>query len=172
MRGAAGLRYDWCMVSLLDRPDRSGLIANIAIALGIVLALNGLIFGLGWQGSSAHTPSFVPPAAVIGGVWVVLFLFMALARWELNRGAAQRSDKAGLIVLFIGCAAYPFYTAGLSSDIVGEAANLALLVLTGQLATSYARRLPRAAAWLVPLLLWLSFASVAQGLTLATIFGK
>ena len=167
MRGAAGLRYDWCMVSLLDRPDRSGLIANIAIALGIVLALNGLIFGLGWQGSSAHTPSFVPPAAVIGGVWVVLFLFMALARWELNRGAAQRSDKAGLIVLFIGCAAYPFYTGGLKSEFVGEGGNVALLLLTGWLAARYLRRVPRAAAWLVPLFLWLSFASIAGAFTLA-----
>jgi tryptophan-rich sensory protein len=159
------------MVSLLDRPDRSGLVANLGVALTIVVILNALIFGLGWQDTSAYTPRFVPPPAVIGSVWVALFAFMACARWELNRAAARRIDKAGLIVLFVGCAAYPLYTAGLRSELVGEAANIALLTLTGQLAVRYARRIPRAAAWLVPLFLWLSFASFAVGFALATGFG-
>ncbi len=172
MRGAAGLRYHRGMVSLLDRPDRPGLVANLGVALAIVLILNALIFGLGWQATSAYVPRFVPPPAVIGCVWVVLFAFMACARWELNRAAALRIDKVGLIVLFVGCAAYPFYTAGLQSELVGEAGNVTLLVLTGRLAMRYACRMPRAAAWLAPLLLWLSFASVAGGFTLATGLNK
>jgi tryptophan-rich sensory protein len=89
------------------------------------------------------------------------------ARWELNRGGATRVDKAGLIVVFVFCAAYPFYTAGLRSDIIGKAANVTLMLLAAGLAVRLARRIPRATAWLVPLVLWLAFASVAGGLTLA-----
>jgi len=159
------------MVSLLDRADRSGLVANVGVALTIVVILNALIFGLGWQATSVHAPSFVPPPVVIGCVWIVLFAFMAFARWELNRAAALRIDKAALALLFFGCATYPLYTAGLKSELVGEAGNVALLVLAGQLALRYARRVPRAAAWLVPLILWLSFASVAGGFTLVKSVG-
>jgi tryptophan-rich sensory protein len=155
------------MFSLLDRPDRSGLIANVAGALTIVVILNALIFGLGWAAASVRAPRFVPPPIVIGLVWVALFACMALARWELNRATSARSDKAGLIVLFALCAAYPFYTAGLKSDVVGEVGNVSLLLLTGWLAARYVRRVPRATAWLVPLVLWLSFASTAGAFTLA-----
>jgi tryptophan-rich sensory protein len=160
------------MVSLLDRPDRSGLIANIAVALAIVLSLNALIFGLGWEATSAHAPRFVPPPVVIGLVWVALFVCIALARWELNRATAARIDKAGVIVLFALCAAYPLYTAGLKSDLAGEAGNVALLILTGRIAVGCARRAPRAAAWLAPLFVWLSFAAVAGAFTLAPNSGK
>jgi len=155
------------MFSLLDRPDRSGLIANVAGALTIVVILNALIFGLGWEGTSRRAPAFVPAPIVIGIVWLALFPCMALARWELNRGRALRVDKAGLIAIFALCSTYPFYTAGLNSDIVGEAANVTLMLLAGGLAARYARRIPRATAWLVPLVLWLSFASVAGAFTLA-----
>jgi tryptophan-rich sensory protein len=159
------------MISLLDRPDRSGLIANVAGALTVVIILNALIFGLGWEGTSPHAPPFVPPPIVIGVVWLALFPCMALARWELNRAMAKRADKAGIIAVFALCSTYPFYTAGLNNDVVGEAANVTLVLLAGGLAARYARRIPRAAAWLVPLVLWLSFAAVAGAFTL-TPFGK
>lgn len=155
------------MLSLLDRPDRRGLIANVAGALAVVVILNALIFGLGWAGTSAHAPPWVPPPIVIGIVWFALFACMALARWELNRGSAEQADKAGLIVVFALCSTYPFYTAGLNSDVVGEAANVTLMLLASGLALRYAPRIPRASAWLVPLVLWLSFASVAGAFTLA-----
>ncbi len=90
----------------------------------------------------------------------------SLARWELNRATAERADKAGVIAIFALCAAYPFYTGGLNNDVVGEAANVALLLLAAGLAARYARRIPRATAWLVPLALWLTFASVAGAFTL------
>jgi tryptophan-rich sensory protein len=155
------------MIALLDRPDRSGLIANVASALVIVVVLNALIFGLGWEENSLRAPAFLPPPIVIGIVWLGLFPCMALARWELNRGMAGRADKAGLVVVFVLCAAYPFYTAGLNSDIVGETANVGILLLAAGLAARYVRRIPRATAWLVPLVLWLGFASVAGAFTLA-----
>jgi tryptophan-rich sensory protein len=155
------------MVSLLDRTDRAGLVANVAGALIVVIALNALIFALGWETLSPRAPAFVPPPIVIAVVWLALFPCMALARWELNRRAATRVDKAGLIVVFLLCAAYPFYTAGLRSDIIGEAANVTLMLLAAGSAVRFARRIPRATAWLVPLVLWLAFASVAGGLTVA-----
>ena len=155
------------MIALLDRPDRSGLIANVACALTIGVVLNALIFGLGWEGPSRRAPAFLPPPVVIGAVWLALFPCMALARWELNRGMAERADKAGLILVFALCSTYPFYTAGLHSDLVGEVANVSLTLLAIGLAARYARRTPRAGAWLVPLVLWLGFASIAGAFTLA-----
>jgi len=155
------------MISLLDRPDRSGLIANVAGALTIVVVLNALIFGLGWAGTSRRAPAFLPPPVVIGIVWLALFPCMALARWELNRAIAPRADKAGIFAIFLLCSTYPFYTGGLNSDVVGEAANVSLMLLAGGLVARYARRSPRASAWLVPLVLWLCFASVAGAFALA-----
>jgi tryptophan-rich sensory protein len=156
------------MLSLLDRSDRPGLVANVAGALGIVLLLNGLIFGLGWQGPSGYVPAFLPPPIVIGLVWLGLFPCMALSRWELNRAKARSSDKAGLVVVFALCATYPFYTGGLRGDLIGEVANVTLLLMAATLVIRYnRRRMPRAAAWIVPLVFWLGFASVAQGLAVA-----
>ncbi len=155
------------MISLLDRPDRAGLIANVTGALTIVILLNAIIFGFGWGGTSARAPAFLPPPIVIGIVWLALFPCLACARWELNRSGARRTDKAALIVLFALCSAYPFYTAGLSSDVIGEAANVTLTLLAAGLAATYVPRIPRAGAWLVPLVLWLSFASVAGAFALS-----
>jgi tryptophan-rich sensory protein len=155
------------MVSPLDRPDRVGLITNVGVALAIVLVLEGLIFSLGWAATSARSPRFLPPPIVIGAVWIALFPCMALARWELNRAMSVGSDKAGLIALFMLCATYPLYTAGLSNDLVGEVANVSLCVLAGWLAAHYRRRVPRATAWLVPLVLWLCFASIAGAYNVA-----
>jgi tryptophan-rich sensory protein len=168
MRGAVEVRYTRDMLSLLDRPDRRGLLANVAGALGIVMLLNGLIFGLGWEGPSGYVPSFLPPPIVIGLVWIGLFPCMALSRWELNRAKARSSDKAGIVVVFALCATYPFYTGGLKGDLIGEVANVTLFIMAATLVIRYTRhRIPRAAAWIVPLLFWLGFASVAQGLAVA-----
>ncbi len=117
--------------------------------------------------TSPRAPAFLPPPIVIGIVWLALFPCMALARWELNRAAAKRADKAGVIAIFALCATYPFYTAGLNDDLVGEAANVTLMLFAAGLAARYACRIPRAAGWLVPLVLWLTFASVAGAFTLA-----
>jgi tryptophan-rich sensory protein len=154
------------MLSLLDRSDRFGLIANVGGALVIVVILNALIFALGWGTTPVRAPAFLPPPIVIGTVWLILFGCMALARWELNRAMAPRSGKAPLIALFTLCATYPFYTAGLQNDVIGEAANVTLVLFAGSLAACYARRVPRATAWLVPLVLWLAFASVAGAFAL------
>jgi tryptophan-rich sensory protein len=92
---------------------------------------------------------------------------MALSRWELNRVNGSRLEKTGLIVLFSLCALYPFYTGGLQSDLIGEIANVALEAVALGLGARYVRHAPRAAVWLVPLCLWLGFASLAGGITLA-----
>jgi tryptophan-rich sensory protein len=167
MRDVTGMRYDGCMISLLDRPDRSGLIANIGVALAIVVILNALIFGIGWQATSARAPSFLPPPVVIGLIWVALFTCMACARWELNRAMAARADKTVLLALFGLCATYPLYTGGLNNDLIGEIGNVTLFLLSGSLVARHIRRAPRATAWLVPLFAWLGFASVAGAFTLA-----
>jgi len=171
LRDASDPGYECRMLPILDRPDRRGLVANVAAAVIIVGILNGLIFGLGWQANSQDAPGFLPPPIVIGLVWCALFPCMALARWELNRVNGTRLDKSWMIVLFLACAFYPFYTAGLNNDLIGEVANISIEVIAVGLAARYIGRAPRATAWLVPLCLWLGFASVAGGFTLARSIG-
>jgi tryptophan-rich sensory protein len=155
------------MAALLDRADARGLIANVTGATLLVLLLNGLIFSLGWQDRSPSAPAFLPPPIVIALVWLGLFPCMACARWELNRATTGRVEKVSLLVLFALCATYPLYTGGLRSDVVGETANVALCLMTLGLIVRYRRSAPRAAVFLIPLALWLAFASVAGGFALA-----
>jgi tryptophan-rich sensory protein len=135
------------MLSLLDRPDRRGLAASLALCLALVALANGVIFALGWDGNRENAPPFLPPSIVIAIVWVALFVCMAFARWEMNRAVVTRRQKVELIV---------------------EAANVGLLILAISVGGRAIRTAWRVAAWLAPLALWLGFASVAGAFALAS----
>ena len=111
--------------------------------------------------------SVLPPSAAIAFIWCVLFACMAVARRELVRACAPRELRMTLLVVFGLCATYPAYTLGLRDDLIGEAANVALFVLSVRLIVRSAAVSRRAAVPLVPLALWLGFASVVGGCTLA-----
>jgi tryptophan-rich sensory protein len=139
--------------------------------VAITLALNGLIFALGWAGPSAEATrvnTLLPPGWAIGAVWVVLLALLAVAFWRLASDEAAGAQRLApwVLLLIAACLAYPFYTVGFSNEVVGFIGNLATSVASAFLA---GRVLPasRLAAALVFLpAIWVSFA------TFALMFGR
>jgi tryptophan-rich sensory protein len=132
----------------------------VAVPVILALALNGVIFALGWtQPDHDRQPSFAPPGYAIGIVWTILFACMGAARYYAV-AAGDRRDAALIVILIALCLAYPFYTAGLQDHLAG----LIGLSVTEVLALTtllHAWKPARWAAYLIlPLIVWLWFASL------------
>jgi tryptophan-rich sensory protein len=128
----------------------------------LTLALNGVVFAIGWAGG-AHNSPLLPPGWVIGSVWVVLLALLAVAWWLLaNAGVAgARRLSPWVLALIAGCLAYPFYTLGFSNQTNALIGNLATIAGGAFLA---GRVMPasRSAAGLILLtVLWVSYATFA-----------
>jgi len=153
-------------------PDRKPLLAslgaNLALFLLLPLALNGVIFGLGWNRSSAVLPG-LPPGWLVGAIWMALFAAMGLARWLMLRGSRDRAHRlaaTGVGLLGFLCLLYPLYTIGLSNDRAGLVGNIITLVVALAAAVLAWRRSRAAGACVVMVCLWLSYAAAvtANGL--------
>jgi tryptophan-rich sensory protein len=148
-------------VGILERPDRTGLIGNTSIAVLSALAVNGFIAVV--NPSEMASPGSVhlqPPGYVIGIVWLVLFAAMGVARWLLLTKPMDTIRARRLILfLLLFCLAYPVYTLGLKSEIIGLAGNLLTIALALFVAIRVSS-ISRLAAGLVSLVIvWVSFAS-------------
>ncbi len=113
---------------------RAGLIANVAVLLFVTIAVNGLLFALGWAGpaaSAARRMPLVPPDMVIGLIWTVLIGLMGAARWVY----VQRSGDHGWrswasYALAAICIAFPFYTDGLKLNAAAFWGTVVTIVAT------------------------------------------
>ncbi len=148
-------------MGILERPDRTGLIGNTSIAVLSALAVNGFIAVV--NPSEMASPGSVhlqPPGYVIGIVWLVLFAAMGVARWLLLTKPMDTIRARRLILfLLLFCLAYPVYTLGLKSEIIGLAGNLLTIALALFVAIRVSS-ISRLAAGLVSLVIvWVSFAS-------------
>jgi tryptophan-rich sensory protein len=148
-------------VGILDRPDRTGLITNIGIAILSALAVNGVIAVV--NPSEMEGPGSVhlqPPGYVIGTVWLVLFGAMGAARWLLLTKPLDTMRARRLILfLLLFCLAYPFYTMGLKSEVIGLVGNVLTIALSFFVVIRVGR-ISRLAAGLVSLVsVWVTFAS-------------
>ncbi len=149
-------------MSILDRSDRTGLISNIGIAILSALLVNGFIAVV--NPSEMANPGSVrwqPPGYVIGAVWIFLFAAMGSARWLLLTKPLDTVRARRLIVLLLlFCLAYPFYTIGLKSEVIGLVGNLLTIALS-LFVVIRVGSISRLAAGLVSLVgVWVSFASV------------
>lgn len=156
-----------------SKPMFRSLGANLALFLVPVVLLNGVIFGLGWDRTSVALPG-LPPGWFVGGLWLLLFAAMAVARWLLVRGGVERGDRkaaSGVELLGFLCLIYPLYTVGLSNDRIGLVGNLVTLLVALPVAAFAWRRVRAAGGCIVAVCLWLSYAAavtangVARGLT-------
>jgi tryptophan-rich sensory protein len=154
-------------------PARNGksLGLYVAAAILVTLALNGLVFALGWAGASAEAArpnSLLPLGWVIGGVWLVILTLVAGAAWWLasDRRAEVRRLAPWALALIGFCLAYPFYTIGFRSDAVALFGNLATIIASAFLAGRALASSRGSAALILLPALWTSFA------TYATIFGR
>jgi tryptophan-rich sensory protein len=152
-----------------SNPRLRSLVANLALFLVPVLLLNGVIFGLGWDRSSVALPG-LPPGWFVGGLWVLLFVGMGVARWLLVRRGVERGDRraaSGVELLGFLCLIYPLYTVGLSHDRIGLAGNVVTLLVALPVAVFAWRRVRAAGGCIVAVCLWLSYASAITANALA-----
>jgi tryptophan-rich sensory protein len=100
---------------------RQDLAATLAVYMALPLALNGVIFGLGWNDAGPKNP-MLPPGWVVGTIWM-LFAGMSVARWMLARTDDPRVARwvDGLAPL---CLVYPLYTLGLKNAAIGLAGSI------------------------------------------------
>jgi len=143
--------------------------ANLALFLLPTLLLNGAIFGLGWDRSSAVLPG-LPPGWFVGGLWALLFAGMGVARWLLLRLGADRGTRraeTGVLLLGFLCLIYPLYTVGLSNDRAGLVGNVITLLMALPVAALALRRSRAAGGCIAAVCLWLSYAAAVTGYGIA-----
>jgi len=152
------------MLSFFNKPDMFSLIANIGVAVFAALVMNGIIFLLGWDKSTnyAPEPSFTPPGYVIGIVWIVLFAFMATARWNLNLVNYTAASQARWLVtlLIIFCLLWPLYSIAIGSIIGGLIGNIATIVLAIIVVVFIWPVSFVSACLVMPVIAWVAFATL------------
>ena len=120
----------------------------------------------GWYAGLAK-PSFNPPDGAFAPVWITLYVLMAVAAWLVWRVRARRGARHALTLYGLQLALnalWPWLFFAWRRGALAFAEVVLLLGVVGATVFAFARVRRRAAALLVPYLLWLAFASV---LTLA-----
>jgi len=132
--------------------------------------------GAGFLGSLATTPSigtwyktlakpsFSPPNAVFGPVWITLYLMMAVALFLVwKRGAGAAGVKSALVLFFVQLALNTLWSVlffGLHQPMWAFFEIVALWIFILLTLIAFWRISLPAGLLLVPYLLWVSFASV------------
>lgn len=152
------------MTALPNRPTPSGLAANVALAVGLVLALNGLVFAFGWEGGGDGASSLRVelPGWFVGLVWTLLFAGLGAARWLVTRAPTVDADRGArlVVVLLAVCALYPFYALASTSRVPGLIGNLVTIALAVWTARRIRASSGLAAALVGLVAAWVVFATV------------
>ena len=149
-------------LAVWDRLDRLGLTATIAAFVGAAVVVNAIIFAFGIDQNNAGVTrlSWSPPGWAIGAIWVLLFVFYAVAHWLLRQqGEGGRRAARWVLAIVLWDLAYPLLTWGFNLTL-GAWLNVITLVLTVLLLARVRRESPAAFGWLIPSLVWVSFATV------------
>lgn len=150
------------MLSHLNQSGTRALILNILVAVVAVTGINVLIFTFNWDISAESTVKslFAPPEYLIGIVWTILFILMAIARWWLNSyGATGKSARTWITVLMISCLVYPLYSLALGSRIGGLLGNLETITLTIFVVVRVWSISKSAALLVLPVIPWVIYAT-------------
>jgi tryptophan-rich sensory protein len=145
------------------QPGFRRLVLYLVVFVGAALAINGAIFATGairWSRTLVN-PAWSPPGPVIGTVWVVLFAFMACAAFVVDRRAVPARARPARVALIaqwlLNMSWTPLYF-GLRSVPNGFYVTVAAWLLCLVTLTFAARAAALAAALVVPLFGWLTFA--------------
>ncbi|WP_411965098.1 TspO/MBR family protein [Haloferax sp. YSMS24] len=133
-------------------------LAQLAGAVGSVFTVTAID---SWYATLVR-PEFAPPNWVFGPVWITLFTLMGVAAFLVSRSGHPRSRRAlaifgGHLVVNV---AWSFAFFGLQSPATGLVVIVVLLGAILATMREFALVDRRAAALLVPYLLWVSFATV------------
>jgi tryptophan-rich sensory protein len=145
------------------RRETSGLAWNVLPAMAGVLAVNALVFGLGWvrpEKTGSGTPEALP-GGLIGAVWVGLFVMMGVARWCLLREPRESSQgvRAWIAGLMVSCLAWPFDSLATDNASAGLIGNLGIIALASFVAGLAIPRSKVAASLILPVAAWVTFAT-------------
>jgi tryptophan-rich sensory protein len=137
----------------------------VLVPVTLAIALNGLIYGLGWNSDSTGDRNrLLPPGIAIAAIWVAVFacLGYALRLAVLGKGAAA---PVALLAALAFCLAYPFATAGFESG-RARVLNAATLVLASLVAFVVLGTLssPMAFFFTLPLFVWASYVNVTDAI--------
>jgi len=117
---------------------------------------------LGWY-ATLTKPGFTPPNSTFPIVWTILYAVMAVAAWIFWRAPGKEGDrKLGLIWFGIQLVLGVLYSAaffGLHSPSLGLGLIMAFLIAIAITIVLFDRLSRLAAILLVPLLLWVCFAT-------------
>lgn len=155
-------------MSLSAARSRAPVIRSLLVALGFVVLVNvvGSIpaFLAGpsspWFGSLAK-PALYPPPALFGIVWTLLFTLQGIALWLVWRGdGPRRAAFVAFGVQFVFNLLWTPAFFALHDLLVALGVIVVLWVAIVATIRAFDRVDRRAAALLVPYLLWVSFAAV------------
>jgi benzodiazapine receptor len=122
-----------------------------------------------WYGQIAK-PAFTPPGAVIGTVWVILYLLMGVSLFLiLEQGFARPEVRAGAGIFAVQLGlniAWSFLFFGLRSPLLGLAGIVLLWCAVLATIRAFWRIRRAAGTLLVPYLAWVSFAGYLTSMIL------
>jgi translocator protein len=119
-----------------------------------------MIWVFGWSPDS--TKEFYQIPGYVGGlVWTILFALMGYVYWQLGLSIlpAAKSGRNAVTGLILFCLAFPFYTFGFQSPAMGIVGNLSTIAFAVVCIVLIARVEVLPALLLVPVVLWVSFAT-------------
>jgi len=107
-------------------------------------------------------PTWAPPSSVFGPVWTILFALMGVAAWLVWRAGGFRANRSALTLFLVQLAvnalwSWLFFAWHLGALAFANIALLWLLIIATLV--SFWRVRPLAGAFLIPYLLWVSFAA-------------
>jgi translocator protein len=116
--------------------------------------------------ASLERPSFAPPSWIFGPVWTALYTLMGTATYLVWRRCTGEARRSALLVFGVQLALNAAWTPvffGLERIFAAFLLIIANWLAVSAMTIVYFRRVPLAGALLVPLWLWVSFATVLNG---------
>jgi tryptophan-rich sensory protein len=143
--------------------DRAVLLASVVVCelAGIIPSILTAEDVAMWYPTLAK-PAFTPPSWLFGPVWTTLYLLMGVALylvWRSDRSRVRRVALAAFGVQLVLNAAWSLVFFGSRAIFGGLVVIVALLAVILPTMALFARIDRRAAALLVPYLLWVGFAT-------------
>lgn len=151
--------------SYTHKPGLGALAIYAFVAMALAALINGLIVfsdAAEWT-ESLKKPAYALTGLQIGLLWEFLFACMATAFWLIRRTPPlpdRRAASTAMAVMFLVVLAFPFYAILPQSVLNSFVGTLASAFVAWIVVGVVAVNSKRAAVVLLPLPIWLSFASV------------
>ena len=139
---------------------RHGALLSAIIPLALVLAVDSVVFAAGLQGANPALAGFTldPPAWLVALIWMVIYPMWGLARWKAARAGRTGRGASWWVVALMGFGlAYPLVSQ--FRPATNAWASLAFLILALLTVGRLQMASRRAAALVLPSVVWIGFAT-------------